>query len=66
MYLYYYILIQYHRLEAISGDAELQEKSQADLKKMGDLLHDGCINAIKEYEEKLKENPDGFDGRNIS
>ncbi|XP_072037799.1 LOW QUALITY PROTEIN: chromodomain-helicase-DNA-binding protein 1-like [Amphiura filiformis] len=50
------------RLEAIAGDAELQEKSQADLKKMGDLLHDGCVKAVQEYEEKMKENPAGFDG----
>ncbi len=52
-----------NRLEAIAGDAELQEKSQADLKKMGDLLHDGCVKAVQEYEEKMKENPEGFDGK---
>ena len=53
----------FNRLEAIAGDAELQEKSQADLKKMGDLLHDGCVKAVQEYEEKMKENPEGFDGK---
>ncbi|XP_022105891.1 chromodomain-helicase-DNA-binding protein 1-like isoform X2 [Acanthaster planci] len=50
------------RLEAIAGDAELQEKSQADLLKLGTMLHDGCKRAIEEYEERLREEAD-FDGK---
>ncbi|XP_038068457.1 chromodomain-helicase-DNA-binding protein 1-like isoform X2 [Patiria miniata] len=50
------------RLEAIAGDAELQEKSQADLMKLGTMLHDGCKRAIEEYEERLREEAD-FDGK---
>ena len=52
------------RLEAIAGDAELQEKSYADLKRLGDLLHDGCVKAIEEYEKQMKENPE-FDGKSL-
>ncbi|XP_071486143.1 chromodomain-helicase-DNA-binding protein 1-like [Diadema antillarum] len=50
------------RLEAIAGDAELQEKSQADLKRLGTLLHDGCVKAVEEYNERLKADDD-FDGK---
>ena len=49
------------RLDAIAGDAELQEKSQADLQRLADTLNNNCLNAMKEYEEKLKEDPN-FDG----
>ncbi|XP_041464759.1 chromodomain-helicase-DNA-binding protein 2-like isoform X3 [Lytechinus variegatus] len=50
------------RLEAIAGDAELQEKSQADLKRLGTLLHDSCVKAVEEYNERLKADND-FDGK---
>eukprot|EP00794_Sanderia_malayensis_P009568 gene9568-10557_t len=50
------------RLDAIAADAELQEKSMAELTKLADLLHDGCENAIKEYQEKLLQDPN-FDGK---
>ncbi|XP_033108172.1 chromodomain-helicase-DNA-binding protein 1-like isoform X2 [Anneissia japonica] len=50
------------RLEAIAGDAELQEKSQADLKRLGDTLHNGCKRVIQEYEERLKQDSE-FDGK---
>uniref|UniRef100_A0A4W3I8Q9 Chromodomain helicase DNA binding protein 2 n=1 Tax=Callorhinchus milii TaxID=7868 RepID=A0A4W3I8Q9_CALMI len=44
-------------LEAIARDAELVEKSIADLKRLGELIHNGCVLALKEYEEQLKETP---------
>ncbi|KAJ8029454.1 Chromodomain-helicase-DNA-binding protein 2 [Holothuria leucospilota] len=50
------------RLEAIAGDAGLQEKSHSDLERLGNLLHDGCVKAIEEYEARLKEDPN-FDGK---
>ncbi|XP_075063814.1 chromodomain-helicase-DNA-binding protein 2 isoform X2 [Mixophyes fleayi] len=45
------------RLECIARDAELVEKSVADLKRLGDLLHSSCASAMQEFEEQLKENP---------
>nr|XP_056722084.1 chromodomain-helicase-DNA-binding protein 2 [Euleptes europaea] len=45
------------RLECIARDAELVDKSVADLKRLGDLLHNSCVSAMQEYEEHLKENP---------
>lgn len=43
------------RLEAIAMDAELQEKPLADLKKLAELLHEGCENCMKEYLAKQQE-----------
>lgn len=51
-----------YRLEAIAGDAGLQEKSQGDLERLGNMLHEGCVRAIEEYEAKQKEDPN-FDGK---
>ncbi|XP_063169995.1 chromodomain-helicase-DNA-binding protein 2 isoform X1 [Candoia aspera] len=45
------------RLECIARDAELVDKSVADLKRLGELLHNSCASAMQEYEEQLKENP---------
>ncbi|KAL7980166.1 hypothetical protein Chor_001434 [Crotalus horridus] len=45
------------RLECIARDAELVDKSVADLKRLGELLHNSCASAMQEYEEHLKENP---------
>ncbi|XP_058011758.1 chromodomain-helicase-DNA-binding protein 2 isoform X1 [Ahaetulla prasina] len=45
------------RLECLARDAELVEKSIADLKRLGELLHNSCASAMQEYEEHLKENP---------
>lgn len=36
------------RLEAIAGDAELQEKSLADLHKLGTYLHEQCLAVMNE------------------
>ncbi|XP_053129167.1 chromodomain-helicase-DNA-binding protein 2 isoform X2 [Hemicordylus capensis] len=44
------------RLECIARDAELVDKSVADLKRLGELLHNSCVSAMQEYEEQLKEN----------
>ncbi len=49
--------ILWSRLDAIAGDAELQEKSQADLNRLCDMLRTQCEQSMKEYEEKLKEEP---------
>uniref|UniRef100_A0A8D3BXA4 Chromodomain helicase DNA binding protein 2 n=1 Tax=Scophthalmus maximus TaxID=52904 RepID=A0A8D3BXA4_SCOMX len=45
------------RLEAIARDSELVDKSIADLKRLGDLIHSSCVTAVQEHEELLKENP---------
>ncbi|KAM8891320.1 chromodomain-helicase-DNA-binding protein 2 isoform 1-T2 [Spinachia spinachia] len=45
------------RLEAIARDSELVDKSVADLKRLGDLIHSSCVTAVQEHEEHLKENP---------
>ena len=43
------------RLDDIAGDAELQEKSQADLLYLAELLLINCDTAVKELADKLKE-----------
>lgn len=45
------------RLEAIARDSELVDKSIADLKRLGELVHTTCIAAVQEHEEHMKENP---------
>ncbi|XP_070543055.1 chromodomain-helicase-DNA-binding protein 1-like isoform X2 [Ptychodera flava] len=50
------------RLEAIAGDAELQEKSQADLKRLAEAVHNGCVEALEEYKVQKAEDPN-FDGK---
>uniref|UniRef100_A0A665UVX6 Uncharacterized protein n=1 Tax=Echeneis naucrates TaxID=173247 RepID=A0A665UVX6_ECHNA len=45
------------RLEAIARDSELVDKSIADLKRLGELIHTSCVTAIQEHEEHMKENP---------
>ncbi|XP_064422060.1 chromodomain-helicase-DNA-binding protein 2 isoform X2 [Latimeria chalumnae] len=45
------------RLEAIARDAELVDKSVADLKRLGELIHSSCASAMQEFEEQMKENP---------
>ena len=49
------------RLDAIAADAGLTEKSTADLHRLGEMLHDGCVQADKEYDERLKTDAK-FDG----
>lgn len=36
------------RLDAIARDAELVEKSETDLRRLGELVHTGCIKALKD------------------
>ncbi|XP_063820137.1 chromodomain-helicase-DNA-binding protein 1 isoform X4 [Pseudophryne corroboree] len=36
------------RLEAIARDAELVDKSETDLRRLGELIHNGCIKALKD------------------
>ncbi|XP_069481172.1 chromodomain-helicase-DNA-binding protein 2 isoform X2 [Ambystoma mexicanum] len=45
------------RLECIARDAELVDKSVADLKRLAELLQSSCAAAMQEFEEHLKENP---------
>ncbi|XP_050400629.1 chromodomain-helicase-DNA-binding protein 1 isoform X1 [Patella vulgata] len=50
------------RLDAISGDAELQEKSESELMRFAQLLKTTCEDAMAEYKSKLAEDPN-FDGK---
>lgn len=43
-------------------DAELQEKPMADLKKLGEMIKNGCDNAIKEQETKKESKEDDEPG----
>ncbi|KAM6119387.1 LOW QUALITY PROTEIN: chromodomain-helicase-DNA-binding protein 2 [Pterocles gutturalis] len=45
------------RLECIARDAELVDKSVADLKRLGELIHNSCVSAMQEYEEAAERNP---------
>ncbi|XP_054033704.1 chromodomain-helicase-DNA-binding protein 1-like [Dryobates pubescens] len=36
------------RLDAIARDAELVDKSEMDLRRLGELVHNGCIKALKD------------------
>lgn len=51
------LFFPFARLECIARDAELVDKSVADLKRLGELIHNSCVSAMQEYEEQLKENP---------
>uniref|UniRef100_A0A663EFX2 Chromodomain helicase DNA binding protein 2 n=1 Tax=Aquila chrysaetos chrysaetos TaxID=223781 RepID=A0A663EFX2_AQUCH len=53
----YKTFFPFPRLECIARDAELVDKSVADLKRLGELIHNSCVSAMQEYEEQLKENP---------
>lgn len=37
-----------YRLDAIARDAELVDKSETDLRRLGELVHNGCIKALKD------------------
>lgn len=50
------------RLDVIAADAELEDKSIEDLTRLADILHNSCVKAVAEYEDKLKEDPN-FDGK---
>lgn len=43
------------RLDAISCDAELSEKSEGDLKKLAQMLLNGCEQAMEEQNNKVKQ-----------
>ena len=43
------------RLDAIAGDAELQEKSHADLNRLGKRLWEKCEAEMQGYDEKLQQ-----------
>ncbi|BFZ01650.1 hypothetical protein BsWGS_04689 [Bradybaena similaris] len=44
------------RLDAIAEDAELPEKSEADLRRLAEFLKRTCEEAIREHNQKLQEN----------
>lgn len=41
-----------NRMEAIACDAELQEKPLAELKRLGEMLHDRCVHFLDEHKEE--------------
>ena len=43
------------RLEDISEDADLQEKSESDLKNLGEMILKTCEQVMKDFEVKLRE-----------
>uniref|UniRef100_A0A8C3CAK5 Chromodomain helicase DNA binding protein 1 n=1 Tax=Cairina moschata TaxID=8855 RepID=A0A8C3CAK5_CAIMO len=43
----------YYRLDAIARDAELVDKSETDLRRLGELVHNGCIKALKDNSCRL-------------
>lgn len=49
------------RLDSIAIDAELQEKSEADLKQLAEVLQKHVDESMAEYAQKLQEDP-SFDG----
>lgn len=42
------------RLEAIACDAELQEKPMMELKRIGEMLHDRCVQFLEEHKDDAK------------
>uniref|UniRef100_A0A8B9VR45 DNA helicase n=1 Tax=Anas zonorhyncha TaxID=75864 RepID=A0A8B9VR45_9AVES len=41
------------RLDAVARDAELVDKSETDLRRLGELVHNGCIKALKDNSCRL-------------
>ena len=50
------------RLDVIAVDAELEDKTYEEIVRLANAIHDGCIKEMKEYDERLKQDPD-FDGQ---
>jgi hypothetical protein len=48
----------------IAVDAELEDKTYEEIVKLANAIHDGCIKEMKEYDERLKQDPD-FDGEKL-
>lgn len=48
-------------MDSIAIDAELQEKSEADLKQLAEVLQKHVDESMAEYAQKLQEDP-SFDG----
>ena len=52
------------RLEDISGDAELQEKSHSDLHRLGQIVMEQCQITMTEHEKQLENGtPEDNDGK---
>ena len=45
----------------IALDAELEDKTYEEVVKLANAIHEGCIKEMKEYDERLKQDPE-FDG----
>lgn len=48
-------------MDAIACDAELQEKSEADLRRLAEVLQKNVDESMAEYSQKMQEDP-SFDG----
>uniref|UniRef100_A0A8C6N9Z3 DNA helicase n=1 Tax=Melopsittacus undulatus TaxID=13146 RepID=A0A8C6N9Z3_MELUD len=48
------LLFPFSRLECIARDAELVDKSVADLKRLGELIHNSCVSAISSLTDLWK------------
>uniref|UniRef100_A0A8D2LIS8 Chromodomain helicase DNA binding protein 1 n=1 Tax=Varanus komodoensis TaxID=61221 RepID=A0A8D2LIS8_VARKO len=42
------VFVLCYRLDAIARDAELVDKSETDLRRLGELVHNGCIKALRD------------------
>ena len=56
------IFVLSFRLDVIAVDAELEDKTYEEIVRLANAIHDGCIKEMKEYDERLKQDPD-FDGQ---
>ena len=52
-----------YRLDDIACDAELQEKSESELRKLGELLQSSCEQALKDFSAKKEEETPSNDGK---
>uniref|UniRef100_A0A8B9STV6 DNA helicase n=1 Tax=Anas platyrhynchos TaxID=8839 RepID=A0A8B9STV6_ANAPL len=48
-----FFIFFYYRLDAVARDAELVDKSETDLRRLGELVHNGCIKALKDNSCRL-------------
>lgn len=59
--MFYTVFLFSVRLDSIAIDAELQEKSEADLKQLAEVLQKRVEESMAEYAQKLQDDPT-FDG----
>lgn len=51
-------------MDSIACDSELQEKSETELQRLGDVLRRNCEAAMEEHKAKIAEDPN-FEGINM-